>query len=192
MDCPRCGCETAIVLTTMRKSIEKCRECDWTGEPFYPEPKEIQLTKTVPLPNGCHYEIFDKRGVVIAVSGSFSNAEQAESALRNELEQFAKLIGDESYGLCTGVIWPATTTANVHKVLRSDELKPPATCNSSALRSFLEKVCREEIKKLTQQQSAEHAKAVLDNFVTQFLATDAARQLLSPDIEQQDKKEGAE
>lgn len=106
--CPKCN-NTSLGdrWCSSRKLEQFCYDCDWVGIPRTPEQKEIPTTKKVQVDQFVNqYKVYDRFGHALVISRSYSTPEEAELALKQELEKGKT----SSYGPYTGVIWPNYVT----------------------------------------------------------------------------------
>ncbi len=112
--CPECKSEwLGDQWAPARRLRQHCNYCGWRGVPRVPEQQEIQTSRAVPL-SGFFYEIFDGYGRLSASSRTYSSEEETE---KDMLADLARHRQDPSYGVCTGVLWPAQAVmhAKVYK-----------------------------------------------------------------------------
>lgn len=103
--CPECysGCLYNCVCEH-RFNQQRCYDCGWAGEPFVPEQRVVRTSKDVPVGRGHCYELFDKYGHPILLSGAFASA----AAAREQAEKgVAHGRTDEHAGPYKAVVWPS-------------------------------------------------------------------------------------
>ena len=116
-ECPNC-CSSVLIeaIGPGRKTRQECEYCDWCGEYYIPEQLQIKTTKTINISRfgGFEYHVFDKYGGIVVYSQTFYTFEEAEKAVKRELE-YSK---DKEGGPYTAILWPATVVVEgkVYKV----------------------------------------------------------------------------
>jgi hypothetical protein len=104
MMCPYCEEGRFRVLCAKERMVSlRCDYCDWESDPFVPRSKEVETTRQVGTPGGCHYETYDQYGRVMTVSQGFDSVERAlEEARRDAVRD----VGRPGCAKVSIVVWP--------------------------------------------------------------------------------------
>ena len=105
--CPRCKFKDVDrILTTQRRNVFRCINCNWQSKPFIPPIKPIPTTKRVRIYNfsGWGYEVYDGYGQHVVYSRSYDTREEAIKAMRKDIDHGK----GKPYGPYTGIMWPRT------------------------------------------------------------------------------------
>ena len=92
-DCPKCGCPLNTRMSTGRKHQKYCQEdcCDWKSEPYAPKKIKVKPFEYF-LIHGCkgfQYHIYDNYGYVSMYSKSYSNREEAEKDMLDNMNKLS-------------------------------------------------------------------------------------------------------
>jgi len=105
--CPRCRFKDVDrILTTQRRNIFRCTNCNWRSKPFIPPIKPIPTTKKVRVYQfgGWGFEVYDVYGQCVIYSRSYGTKEEAIENMQKTLKNGK----GKPYGPYTGIIWPQT------------------------------------------------------------------------------------
>lgn len=103
-ECPECFSEhLRVCVCKHRLNRQECYECGWTGEPFVPEQRVVRTSRDILVDRGCCYELFDKYGHPILLSGVFPSEADARKQAEKDVAHGRT---DEDAGPYKAVVWP--------------------------------------------------------------------------------------